>query len=332
MSEVFALGALHPVVGLVQMLGVGLLAAVGLSAWHTAWSLTRPSRRTYAWAVSRRVAGDPSELDPTRAYEVFTFRGRAFDLPAWRVAGDDPAGPVVVMTHGWGSSRVGGLKRLGPVLKHAREVVLWDLPGHGESPAGSRARLGADEHLDLLALLDVLSAGGAGDRVVLFGWSLGAGVSVRAAVESGGRHDIRGVICEAPYVDAPTPARGVIRLRGLPHTVNLPVAMAGLGVRLGVGPLWSGFARDRHASRLGGIPLTVVHGDADPVCPLADGRAIAEAAPNGRLVVIPGGGHNNLWTDPDLLVLTAAAVEAALRASGQRGDEEAGGELGVKEG
>ncbi len=316
MSDAAALAALPPLVGLLQLLAVGLLAAVAVSGLHTAWSLRHPPRRTYAWAVARRVPGDPSELEPSRPYEVFTFRGTRSDLPAWRVPGDNPQGPVVVMTHGWGSGRIGGLKRLGAVLPHARAVILWDLPGHGESPG--TARLGTDEHLDLAALLDTISPPSPPDQpvpIVLFGWSLGAGVSIRAAAQNAGRHDLRAVIAEAPYIHAPTPARGVIRLRGLPHTINLPLAMMLLGTRLGVGPRWAGFARDRHAARLGEIPLTVIHGEADPVCPVADGRAIADAAPNGRLVTIPHGGHNNLWTDPVLETQTRRAVEDTLRAA-----------------
>lgn len=295
--------------GLINLLGVGLFVAIALAAFHTAWSLTHPPRRTYAWAVARRVAGDPGELDPPRTYESFTFRGCRTDLPAWRVPGDNPDGPTVVLTHGWGSSRVGGLKRLEPVLPHAKQAILWDLPGHGESPGS--ARMGTDEHLDLLALLDTLGDG----PIVLFGWSLGAGVCIRAAAEDAGAHDIRAVVCEAPYIHAPTPASNVIRLRGMPYRVNLPLAMGGIGVRLGVGPRWAGFARDRHAAKLGQIPLTVIHGDADPVCPVADGRAIADAAPNGRLVVIPGGGHNNLWTDPQFREPAARAVADAVRAA-----------------
>lgn len=305
--------ALHPIIGLLQLLGAGLAVAVLLVTAHTAWSLARPPRRTYAWALARRQPGDPSELDPPRVYEPFTFRGRAHTLPAWRVRGDTPAGPIVVMTHGWGSSRIGGLKRLAPILPHAREAVLWDLPGHGEAPGA--ARLGADEHQDLLALLDALTPAGERPPFVLFGWSLGAGVSIRAAAENNSRHDVRAVIAEAPYIDPPTPAKAVIRLRGLPHTINLPLAMAALGIRLGVGPKWTNFARDKHAKRLGETALTVVHGDADPVCPIADARTIADAAPNARFIPIPGAGHNNLWTDPAHQPAAERAVSDALRAA-----------------
>lgn len=311
MSELTTVAALHPLLGLAQLLGVGLVVAWAAVVMHTVWSLTRPPRRTYTWAVSRRTPGDPGELEASRAFEAFVFRGRASELPAWRVMGDDPAGPVVVMTHGWGSSRVGGLKRLHAAAIGASTVVLWDLPGHGE--ATGTARLGADEHLDLLALIDSLPAAPAG--VVLFGWSLGAGVSIRAAAEdaAAGRDRIRAVIAEAPYIDPSTPARAVMRLRGMPHRFNLPPAMAWIGLTRGIGARWAGFDRAAHAARLG-VPLTVIHGDADPVCPLDAGRAIAAAAPDGRLVVVPGAGHNNLWTDAAFEPVASEALQQAIRA------------------
>lgn len=295
--------------GLLNLLGVGALFAIAIAAIHTAWALTHPPKRTYAWALSRGLAGDPGELSPSLSYEPFTFRGARTDLPAWRVAGNRTDGPIVVMTHGWGSSRVGGLKRLQAAVTLAREVILWDLPGHGESPGA--AHMGIDEHRDLLALLGTL-----GDApLVLFGWSLGAGVSIRAAAEDASGLDIRGVIAEAPYILAPTPARNVIRLRGMPYRLNLPPAMAMIGTTLGAGPMWRGFARDQHARRLGPIPLTVIHGDADPVCPIADGRTIADAAPHGRLVTLAGGGHNNLWTEPTLAAQATDALSEAIRAT-----------------
>lgn len=39
------------------------------------------------------------------------------------------------------------------------------------------------------------------------------------------------------------------------------------------------------------VPVTVVHGDADPLIDIAGGRATADAIPGAELVVIPGMGH-----------------------------------------
>jgi pimeloyl-ACP methyl ester carboxylesterase len=47
------------------------------------------------------------------------------------------------------------------------------------------------------------------------------------------------------------------------------------------------------------VPTLVLHGDADPLFPLPHGEALRDAIPDARLVVLPGGGHQqpppHLW-------------------------------------
>src|SRR5689334_9666437 len=118
------------------ILAAGLALLWCAAVAYTTWMLTHPPRRPYAAAVARGRPGDPGDLD--RAFESWSVRSRGMDLPVGDVPGDDAAGPVVVMTHGWADSRVGGLVRLPSILPVASRVVLWDLPGHGEAPGTCR--------------------------------------------------------------------------------------------------------------------------------------------------------------------------------------------------
>lgn len=293
--------------GLLQILLVGL-AVYWL--WLIAYSmlaLTRPPRRTYAWALAKNIPGDPGECDEPYAFETFELRAESTEIECWRVKGQNPDGPIVVMTHGWGSSKQGGLKRLAGVIPEASEVILWDLPGHGES-AGA-CRLGTSEHRVLCALIESISSE---QRIVLFGWSMGAGICLRAASELADRANIVSVICEAPYIYAITPARNVIALRGFPTRFNLPPAFALLGIFFGIGPRWDRFARDEIAKQLG-VPVVVLHGKQDPVCPSSDGERIAQAARNGRCELIAEAGHNNLWSDPRFREQSARVVLESIR-------------------
>jgi len=280
-------------IGLLQILLIGLAAFWLWLVVHTVLALTRPPRRTYAWALAKNIPGDPGECDEAFTFEAFTFRGRHGEIDCWRVRGAKPDGPVVVMTHGWGSSRQGGLKRLAGVVPEASEALLWDLPGHGDSPG--RCQLGTGEHLDLCALIETIEST---RPIILYGWSMGAGISLRAARDLNTQMSIACVLCEAPYIEAITPARNVIRLQGFPTRVNLRPAFVWLGLRSGLGPRWAGFARDQIAAGLDQTPVVVLHGEHDPVCPWTDGEQIVKAAPVGRFELIEEGGHNNLWTDP----------------------------------
>ncbi len=303
------------VIGLLVLLAAGgAVFALAIVAF-TAWTLTHPPRRTYAWAVARNVPGDPAEVRMPDGLPVefssWTFTSRGLELPVWDIAGRNPDGPVALVTHGWGDSRVIALARLPALLMHCRRVVMWDLPGHGD--AQGSCTLGTREVDDLQRLLERVD----GDApVVLYGSSLGAGVSIAVAAANGAESRIAAVIAEAPYRVPRAPAERVMRLRGLPWRWNLPIAMALLGVRLGYGLSWvrrgrgaGGFDRVQHAARLR-VPLLVIHGSEDEVCPPIEGRDIAAAVLDGRgrFVLVEGAAHNNLWTEDRFIPVCAGAV------------------------
>lgn len=314
--------------GLVILLLIGLALAWALGVVYTLYLLTHPPRRTYAWAVSRNVPGDPSELviDGAEgrglAFTSWNVRSRGLDLPVWDITGLNPAGPTIIITHGWADSRIVMLSRVRAIAWIAARIIVWDLPGQGAAPGG--CTIGTREVDDLIALIDAVRTDQT-STCVLWGFSLGAGVSIAAAVRAPER--VSAIIAEAPYRVPATPARNVLRLRALPHVLTLPAAMAILGVRFGHGLewLWPALSRSRAgkpndrfdrallAARLPeNLPLLVLHGGADPVCPPEDGREIAAAAGLGAYAEIPGGGHNTLWIDPGYMALSWEAVRAFL--------------------
>jgi pimeloyl-ACP methyl ester carboxylesterase len=296
--------------------------------WLIAWTihrLTRPVRRTFASAVVRGRPGDPSMLPPrddgtTRPWRERPLAWRDDLLPVWEVDGDDPLGPVVVLTHGWGDSRVGGLSRVPAIAPHASKLLLWDMPGHGDAPG--TCTLGTREVYVLRRLLESVDGESA---IVLLGWSLGAGVSIAALASWSAphAHRVKGVIAEAPYRFPWTPARNVLRHFGMVTRGVLTPAMGVLGWRLGLGPAWdrnahngmgSAFDRARFAAHLP-CPLLVLHGEEDQVCPSEDGVEIARAAKHGSCVLVEGAGHFGLWTRPEHSEAVSGAVVPFLRAA-----------------
>jgi pimeloyl-ACP methyl ester carboxylesterase len=293
------------VTDLLLLLGIGAAALWGVAVAYVAWMLTHPPRRTYAAAVARGRPGDPSELALPRRFETWTLEHAGLRLPVWDIPGDDPAGPVVVLIHGWADSRIGGLARIGALAPVASRVILWDLPGHGIAPG--TCSLGLHE-LEFFRQLIATVRGGGDARaelpLVLFGWSLGAGLALAAAA---GGPSIAAVIAESPYRLPATPARNVLRARALPWRLNLGPALFLVGALNG-DPFFRGFDRAPSAARVR-CPILILHGAEDAVSPMEDARAIAAAAPRAQLVEVPGAGHNNLWTDP----APAAACTRAVR-------------------
>lgn len=278
--------------GLVLILLSGLVIAWGLVVGLTAIMLARPRRRGYSYALARGLPGEPGELvlESGRRVEhtAWSFRSRGVDLPVWDIAGHEPRGPVVIITHGWSDSRVVMLSRVPTMLAHASRVLLWDLPAHGEAPG--KCTLGVREPDDLRAL--IAHVGGT-TPVVLYGFSMGAGTSL-AAGRAQSAPPIAAIIAEAPYRVARTPAERVLELRALPHRVTLVPAL----MLLGQHP--PKFDRASDAKEIpGSTRVIVVHSPSDEVCPVEDGREIAAAAASGEFVELPPVAHARAWIEPE---------------------------------
>ncbi len=289
--------------GLLQLLTIGALGFWTITVLYTAWSLLHPPKRTYAWALWRGFPGDPSELDQPLEYEQIELKSNNQTLMAWKIKALNPTGPRIVLIHGWGSSSIGALPRIPHLANLASEIITIDLPGHGESAGNSQ--MGTSEHQDIDTLLSSLDEP---KPTIIFGWSMGAGIALQTAKDFSTQHNIKAVIAESPYTHAITPARNVIHLRGLPTHFNLKPAITLIGILKGVGPKWTGFDRTQIAKNLP-VPLLIIHGQQDPVSPLADAKAIAAATPNATLLEIKEAGHNNIWTTPDFTEQATQAIQ-----------------------
>jgi pimeloyl-ACP methyl ester carboxylesterase len=287
--------------GLLQLLLIGGVLFWLALVWWTVHALTHPPRRGYAWAVARQRAGDPGEiaLQPCPpVFEEWMFESSGLKLPVWDIIGQNPSGPLVILTPGWGQARVGCLDRAEGLLAYTSRLVVWEMPAMGDAPG--RCTLGAHEPALLSELVERVRTGttetGAPSRtpLVLMGVSMGAGVSIVVAAS---RNDIDGVIAEAPYRMPITPARGMMRAANLPRWLNLGPAIALVGLRNGAGWNWGGFDRADHAAKLQ-CPLLVLHGSLDEISPLADVEAISQAATGGELLVVHDADHHNLWQSP----------------------------------
>lgn len=286
-------------IGIMLLLAAGLVALWAAVVLMTVRLLTRPPRRSYASAVSKGKAGDPGELATPREFSTWSLKAEGGEFPVWdipSVGPPEPDAPVVILAHGWGDSKLGALSRLAALDRAARTVAI-DLPGHGDASRSPGFSLGVGEVAVLGALLDEVRRQEPDRPLVLWGWSLGAGVCLAAAARA--PQGIAGVIAESPYRHPWTPARNVLRLYGLPHRFTLLPALWIVGMRGGIGWKWTGFDRAEHAVRLRanapGCGLLVVHGVEDDICPIADGRKIAETG-RGTLAPIEGKGHNDLWS------------------------------------
>lgn len=215
---------------------------------------------------------------------------------------------AIVLAHGFGGShdqeRVDRVARL---LREDVAVVAVTQRGHGSS--GGMTTLGHREPMDVEAA--VAWARGAGyDRVVTVGFSMGAAVVLRHAAllpANDGHAGVDAVVAvsgPAFWFYRGTPPMRWLH-RGIATYAGRAYIRTILGTRVDPRP-WPDpppMAPTEAAARMSehGVPLLIVHGDADAFFPLDHPQALHEAAPGSQLWIEPGFGHAEGVIEEDLV-------------------------------
>ena len=204
------------------------------------------------------------------------FAERSFEasdgtrLHGWWLRAGAPAAGHVLLCHGNAGNVADRVPHARLLAAAGLDVLLFDYRGYGRS-AGRPDEAGT--YLDARAARAALlrEPGVAPDRVLYLGESLGGAVALELALE----HPPAGLVLQSAF----TSVRDMARLH-YPVVPGALVPDAYPSLRL---------IRDLRA------PLLVIHGERDEIVPAAHGRALYEAAPEPkRLLVVPGAGHNDL--------------------------------------
>jgi fermentation-respiration switch protein FrsA (DUF1100 family) len=208
-------------------------------------------------------------LEQLGVREVVLSTEDGLSLLSWYLPGR-PGRPVILYFHGNGG-HIG--HRVERMLRFAREgygVLMPEYRGYGSNP-GTPTETGFNA--DARAALGFLGREGvAPNRLVLYGESLGSGVAVELAT----RHQVAGLILEAPFTSVAEVAQC--------HFPYVPAA------RLVID-------RFDSRSRIGRVraPILVLHGESDRVVPVRFGRALFDAAPEPKEGwFVPQAGHEDL--------------------------------------
>lgn len=240
----------------------------------------------------------PSELH--LRWENVLIGSPAGPCPAWFFPAESST--WVIQVHGRGVTRAECLRAV-PVLHAAgfpNLVVSYRNDGEAPRSRGGAYALGAAEWRDVDAAVSYALRHGA-ERVILMGWSMGGAVALQAAVSSGNRDRIAGLILESPVVDWRTVLRFQAREAGM--RAPLPdLAMSALSVPLtarlsgaeGVIPFdrLDMVARAEELS----VPILILHSDDDGFVPADASHALQQARPD--LVTMPRfsvARHTKLW-------------------------------------
>lgn len=248
-------------------------------------------------------------------------------LPWEPVLIGSPAGPCpawffpavsttwVIQVHGRGVTRAECLRAV-PVF-HAMGlpslVVSYRNDGEAPRSRGGSYALGASEWRDVDAAIAYALRHGA-DRVLLMGWSMGGAIALQAAVSSGNRQAIAGLILDSPVVDWRTVLKFQARESGIRDPLPA-LAMNALGspltARLSGAEEAIPFDRLDMVARADelSVPVLLLHSDDDGFVPTDSSHALAAARPD--LVTMPHfsvARHTKIW-NYDQIGWTAAITE-----------------------
>ena len=230
---------------------------------------------------------------------------------------DDGPGPVVVLLHGFPLDRSIWAPQQAEVGAVYR-VIAMDLRGHGQTAAPGGPYAIDDMADDVLETLDALQLTA---PVVIGGLSMGGYVALSAVARhperfraliladtkatadtpeaAKARHELAAKVeasgATTAVVDGMLPRFfGKTTRRDRPEVVaSVHDMMARTSPRAVVGALRGMAARPDRTADLARItiPTLVLVGEDDVISTPAEARAMAEALPKGRLVVIPDAGH-----------------------------------------
>ncbi|WP_053759588.1 MULTISPECIES: alpha/beta hydrolase [Streptomyces] len=222
--------------------------------------------------------------------------GELGNLPAWFVPGARDT--WVITVHGLGTTREHPMNVM--EFLHGLRCPVLDLalrgdPGAPRPPDGLN-HLGETEWRDLDAAIRHAVRHGA-ERVVLYGWSTGAAMALRAAVHSAMRDRIQGLVLDSPVLNWAATLRALAAARHTPAPL-LPLAVRAAQGRTG---LYDGRAEaaDADPARLT-VPALILHGPDDEVAPWVFSRRLAGRRPDLiTLHTVRNAPHNAMWNaDP----------------------------------
>ncbi|MFK0109633.1 alpha/beta hydrolase family protein [Streptomyces sp. NPDC091217] len=298
------LASLRP--GRYGLAGDGSHAVVGAvleSAANTADTVVRRLERVthgsletgdQVWLTPNVHIGDPGAALGLECADI-DIPGELGPLPAWFVPGYRDT--WVIAVHGLGTTRELAMNVM--EFLHARRLPVLALAYRGDlgapRPPDGLNHLGESEWRDLDAAIRYAVRYGA-RRVVLYGWSTGATMALRAAVHSALRDRVSGLVLDSPVLDWEATLRALAQARHTPEAL-LPLAVRAAQGRAGL-----------HADHVGDpvdpaqltVPTLIVHGPDDTVAPWTYSRRLAARRPDRvALHTVPDAPHGAMWNaDP----------------------------------
>jgi uncharacterized protein len=234
-----------------------------------------------------RPTNDATPASVGLAYETYTFPSEVGALEAWYVPHADARG-LVLLFHGYGGCK----SELLPEVKGFNDLgyscFLIDFPGSGGSD-GDSTTIGWREADDVANTLEYVRAKWPGERLILFGQSMGAAATLRAMATRGVKADA--TVLECPFDTLLHTVEMRFQAMGLPAFPGAELLVFWGGLQFG----FNGFALNpvEYAKSATG-PVLMLHGAEDARVTQGQLRSIYDNLPSEKaLHFFEGLGHES---------------------------------------
>jgi pimeloyl-ACP methyl ester carboxylesterase len=182
-------------------------------------------------------------------------------------------------------------------------IVSYRNDGEGPRFGTGRSMLGFTETEDAVAAVDYAIQNGA-QRIVLFGWSMGAAIALRVASRARERGVIAGLVLDSPVLNWIDVIKANCARSGLPavagHLATAWLMLGPLARMVGLPsaiPLRE-FDWVQRAEELT-VPTLILHGTRDDSAPISGSKALSARRPDLVRLESFGAGHTLAWnSDP----------------------------------
>jgi uncharacterized protein len=225
-------------------------------------------QRSFLFPVPTVVRTWPREAGFPEAEEHVLATADGEKVIVWHVPAK-PGHPVILYFHGNGDFLAGFFGRFRDLIADGAGVVALSYRGYAGS-SGQPSERGLLQ--DAAAAYAFTTARYGGDKIVVWGFSLGTGVAVALAAEQ----RIGKLILEAPYTSTVDVAASIFWF--------MPVRLL----------MRDQFRSDERIARVK-VPLLIMQGANDPAIPIVLGQRLFTLAHEPKQFVrFPEGGHNDL--------------------------------------
>jgi len=239
----------------------------------------------------------PDSLGLTGVQEIALRSPDGETIVAWFAAAA-PGQPTLLYFHGNAGSLANRSERFAKYIARGRGVLMMTYRGYGGSTGQPSEKANVADAM--LAYERLRGMGVAASDIIVYGESLGTGIAIQVAA----RHEVGGVVLDAPYTSIVDVAEAVYPI--LPSR-------------------WLMTDRYETLRHLPGVsaPMLIIHGEADRVIPVEMGRAVAASArAPAEIMTFPGAGHSDHYLFGSFDAVNAWIDRLRTRGSGSTGRDQ----------